>query len=569
MKNIRPTSNRNFLLHFCGLLLATGGLVGCQKSNNQVTAQHKAAAESLVGTLVSSEGDGGVTSPSDADDVPLQIAEFCSDCHKLPQPTSFPRDVWYEEIRKGYEFYARSGRTDLKPPPPEQVVQFYRKRAPEKVVFPEAQGLSDVWAARFTTTKLDWKDGTYLAPAISSVQWLEFEVADPGVQGARGEGQGEEAQKELGNQPAATARRQALFATDMRDGSVSLITPARANSQRSLIGRLSNPARVNVCDYDNDGLSDLVVSDLGSFNPYDHPYGGVALLKQVAGSQFKPELVRNRIGRVADAIVGDFVGDERQEVVFAEFGHREMGGLHLLSAQVSGESNQIVMQDDVLDSRPGVVRVIADDVNGDGLLDFVTLTTQEYESVDVWVNTGSVFNRHPVWSAPDLACGSVSLSLVDIDGDGDNDMVVTCGDTFDNNYASLNHGVYLIENVGELQYESRRLLFLPGAYQVAPCDLDADGDMDIVAVANLPTTIKPLQLRERQSDSVVFLEQVESGQFESHVLRHGPARFSSVTAGDFDDDGRVDLAVGVQLFGTDPAGTPAAGLPRILVMWQD
>lgn len=38
---------------------------------------------------------------------PEAIVQFCGDCHALPRADSFDRDVWYQEIRQGYEFYAR------------------------------------------------------------------------------------------------------------------------------------------------------------------------------------------------------------------------------------------------------------------------------------------------------------------------------------------------------------------------------------------------------------------------------------------------------------------------------
>ena len=51
------------------------------------------------------------------EDVALRIEAFCSDCHGMPRAENYPRDAWHHEVQRGYEFYARSGRNDLDPPP--------------------------------------------------------------------------------------------------------------------------------------------------------------------------------------------------------------------------------------------------------------------------------------------------------------------------------------------------------------------------------------------------------------------------------------------------------------------
>ena len=58
-----------------------------------------------------------------------RIAAFCGDCHGLPTPDRFPRDAWYGKVKRGYEFYAESGRNDLDPPPLELTAAYYRSRA--------------------------------------------------------------------------------------------------------------------------------------------------------------------------------------------------------------------------------------------------------------------------------------------------------------------------------------------------------------------------------------------------------------------------------------------------------
>ena len=70
-------------------------------------------------------------------DMESRIAAFCGDCHAVPAPDRFPRDAWYNKAKRGYEFYAESGRNDLDPPPLERTVAYYRSHASEHVVYPE------------------------------------------------------------------------------------------------------------------------------------------------------------------------------------------------------------------------------------------------------------------------------------------------------------------------------------------------------------------------------------------------------------------------------------------------
>ena len=65
-----------------------------------------------------------------------QIIVFCSGCHALPKPASFPQSAWYDEVKRGFDFYHQSARKDLSPPPVQAVVVYFRTRAPKSLAAP-------------------------------------------------------------------------------------------------------------------------------------------------------------------------------------------------------------------------------------------------------------------------------------------------------------------------------------------------------------------------------------------------------------------------------------------------
>ncbi len=512
---------------FLSIAIVFSGCNGSKKSGDSIRRELAAVGEPAE---VRSDSNGPV---------PIAIHRFCGDCHELPNPASFVREVWYDEIHKGFEFYARSGRTDLEPPPLEDVLKFYRDRSPVQLAFPEPPPVDSEWLARFDREGFDWKDGTYVTPAVSSIRWVEF-------------------------QPEGVRR---LVVTDMRDGSISFVTPIPKKTTRTLIDRVGVPARATPCDLNQDGRTDLVVADLGSFNPYDHALGRAVWLKRHATThEFQSITVAEKLGRVADVSVADFTGDGIPDLAIAEFGHRQTGSIRLFANQTADGSVRFAQN--VIDIRPGAMQVFANDWNSDGAMDFAAVFSQEFECVELYINQGRKFDRHRAATGGDLTFGSIGIELVDLDRDGDQDILYVNGDTFDNNFANRSHGLQWLENIGNLEFRLHRLLDLPGAYRAVPTDIDGDSDLDILVVANLPTTVYPTSLNVQSPASIVLLEQSSNLEFRIHVLERGMPRYPALEAADFNSDGKMDFAVGVQLFETDPPDSPASKLPRLTLWWQ-
>jgi hypothetical protein len=472
------------------------------------------------------------------DDAQSRVVAFCSDCHALPRPESFPRDAWHDGVRMGYEYYVRSGRNDLDPPPIELARAYYRSRAPEKLTFPEPKEAGNELRAAFVTQQFASSTETSLPPAVAHLRWVRLEPDGPKV----------------------------LILCDMRSGEIAAIDLRDRRSPSRLLGRLNNPCHVEPCDLDNDGAVDLVVADLGSFFPYDHDRGRVVWLRRrEQGRSFEQVVLFSGRGRVADARPADFDGDGDVDLIVAEFGHYLTGGVVLLR-NVAARGEQPRFETEQLDSRPGTIHTPVHDFNEDGRPDFLALVSQEHESLDVFLSHPDVgFRLQTLWTAPDLTFGSSGIELVDLDEDGDVDVLSTNGDSFDNSYISPSHGVQWFENLGGLQFADHRLTDMPGAYRALAGDVDLDGDLDVLAVAWLPPQIRPPDAPVQGAASILCLEQTSPGEFIRHTLETDSPYHATAEMADFDDDGDLDLAVGTHVMTSLLVNTPDT--PSRLAVW--
>ena len=473
--------------------------------------------------------------PASADkDLQSRIEAFCSDCHGIPNAGNYPRDTWHEKVRRGYEFYAKSGRNDLDPPAMHLVVAYYRSRAPEQVVFPDSEEAETELLAKFTVEEIAWDESINLSPDVSHLLWTRLKQDEEPV----------------------------LLACDMRRGCITAVDLRERPFDPKLLARLNHPCHIEPCNLDQDNGIDLVVADLGSFNPDDHDRGRVVWLRcQEPVVSYEEVVLASGLGRVADVRPADLDRDGDVDLLVAEFGWEKTGGIVLLS-NVSTDGERPHFESKELDPRPGTIHVPMHDLDGDGRLDFVALVSQHYECVEAFLNQGDgKFNLQTLWAGPGPAFGASGMKLVDLDQDGDMDILYTNGDAFDDMYVRPCHGVGWLENLGDLQFAHCRLTDLLGAYRALVGDIDLDGDLDVIAVAWVPRPVWPLTVVQEQLASIVCLEQTSPGNFVRHTLRTGFPYHAAVELADFDNDGDLDFAVGSNMV------SPTQRLPHSLAIW--
>jgi hypothetical protein len=393
----------------------------------------------------------------------------------------------------------------------QRALQYYEEKAPERLPAPERWPAAD--ASRFKRRSMT-PDLPGVAPTIANVRLVD----------TNGDGVLE------------------VIATDMREGVLLRGNPAQAVPKLEVIASVPHPSRVSLADLEGDGRPGFLVGDLGRLLPGDHLSGAVIWMRPQAGGGYS-QVALEGWPRVADVRAGDFDANGKLDLAVAAFGWRTVGRLAILENRaVDGRQS---LSEHVIDPRPGALDVVPVDLNQDGKLDLVALLSQQFETVVAYINKGTppfAFDPAALYKAPHPNWGSSGMQVVDLDGDGDLDVLVTNGDSFDDDIVKPYHGIQWLENRGGMRFEAHHLGGMPGVHRAVAADLDNDGDLDVVAAALLAGGS---DRDESQLPALVWLEQKRPGVFERHTLSMGAPRHATVDAGDIDGDGDADIVVGV------------------------
>jgi hypothetical protein len=450
-------------------------------------------------------------------ETPTAPVALCGTCHRLPPPDILPRAAWRDELIRMQRIQDGSESQTAAPPPAlrtdyASALAWYEHRAPAALAAPAAWPPTDPSPA-FTHHALT-PPSAPPTPVVSDVALVELD---------------------------GDARLE-LVVCDMRHGMVFLGRPYDQSAGLTLIAQLSNPARAVAVDLDRDGTKDLLVADLGEFLPRDHDKGAVVWLRGLGDGRFAPFAVGG-LPRIADVEAADFDGDGDLDLLVSAFGYRRTGSVQIFENRTTDWSKP-AFTPVTIDARPGAVRALPTDLDGDGRIDVIAVLSQEHEMVVAYHNEGALkFRSEVLYRAPHPNWGSSGMSLADVDGDGDTDVLLANGDTFDDSLLKPYHGLAWLSRLGkgrDVRFVYRSLASLPGPHSIVAADVDGDGDQDIVASALIAGGAGD---EDARLPAVVWLEQTR-GRFARHTLELGFPRHAALAAGDYDRDGDVDLVVG-------------------------
>ena len=462
-----------------------------------------------------------------------EVHRLCTACHAYPTPESMPRSNWRKEIKQGYDFLHDSNLTG-KFPAFESVVQYYERRAPEQFVAikPTVENANAPFSFQ--------PRGTGYVPNVPS---------GPGVTNAN---------------LASLSRRgsQELLLCETRLNAIMILRPYETSPGGVVIPEVASPCHSTVCDLDLDGQNDILVASIGEFFPTDDRVGTVLWLRGKRGGSFDSVPLLKNIGRVSDIQYADFNQDGKIDLIVSVFGWRRTGQILYLENQTLDWTEPRFITH-VVDERNGAIHVPVADLNRDGVPDFLSLVSQHHETIAAYLNRGDgTFHRETVFTAPHPSYGSSGIEMADLDGDNDLDVLYTNGDVMDKPHLlKPYHGIQWLENEGTFPFTHRPIAAMHGVSRAVAADFDGDGDHDIAAVSFLPVSLFPDRDRLHLPSVAIFEQQSKMG-FVMHTLESGTCDHYSCAAGDWDADGRIDLAVTNFISSGSPAVPDAATLWR-------
>ena len=267
----------------------------------------------------------------------------------------------------------------------------------------------------------------------------------------------------------------------------------------------NNPQSVAIGDFNGDGNLDLAVANFSST---------VSILLGTGTGSFGAKTdfaTGNNAGSVA---VGDFNGDGKLDLATANLN----GGVSILLGTGTGSFG--AKTDFAAGSGPSSVAV--GDFNGDGKLD-LAVTNSSSATVSIFLGTGT----GSFGAKTDFATGAVpkSVAIGDFNADGKLDLAVA-------NFSGDSVSVLLGTGTGTFGAKTD---FSTGTFpfSVAVGDFNNDGKLDL-AVANNGNSF---------GNTVSVLPGTGSGSFGARTDLNTGAGPTSVAVGDFNIDGKLDLAV--------------------------
>jgi hypothetical protein len=293
------------------------------------------------------------------------------------------------------------------------------------------------------------------------------------------------------------------------------------------------PRTVTVADFNNDGRPDLAVLNMGLSSASTSPSSLSVLLGNGNGS-FQPAVTTNIVngglgqGNALSIATGDFNGDGKLDVALNTSGDPAGPAVEVLQGNGDGSfrsGGQFFRVGGI------PLSVAAGDFDHNGTLDLVTANSNGTVSVLLGNGDGSFRPRTDLTVGPDAR----TVAVGDFNGDGRLDVAVA---------QQLNHSVSVLLGNGDGTFAPPRafaasgqdVTFSPSSITVG--DVNGDGRSDLVMnlIGGEDSTVAQLGVLLGNGD----------GTFGAPILESpgSTGGDGDVALGDFNNDGRLDVAVG-------------------------
>lgn len=270
------------------------------------------------------------------------------------------------------------------------------------------------------------------------------------------------------------------------------------------------------------------ITDIGILDPSELSTG-----KIIAAYNDAYVALPDTLHRPVNNLVVDLNKNGIDEMVVSEFGHLT-GQLSLLSMNKNGEYSKKVLL-----SQPGTIRSVARDMDKDGMLDIVAITSQGDESITILYQKDNLTFRSDKAIRFSPIYGSSWFEIIDYDGDGDDDIVTVNGDNADKTYIQKPyHGLRIHLNDGANNFTETFFYPINGATRFVADDFDQDGDIDFTVISTFP------DYENNPDYSMIYLENVKATSYEFQAQSFKDANLSRwflLDKGDIDLDGDVDI----------------------------
>lgn len=274
------------------------------------------------------------------------------------------------------------------------------------------------------------------------------------------------------------------------------------------------PVRIDPVDLDQDGDLDLLVACMSFIFPNNDPIGAIIALENLGQEGFRKRLLLDQVARVSDVRAADLNGDGAIDLAVGQFGY-DQGEIRWMKQIAPWQ-----FESQTLLRLSGAINVCIEDFNEDGFPDIAAIVSQQWEEIHLFENDGAGnFASRVLWGSTNEDYASASMIACDLNQDSRPDLLFSNGDGFGptpNPGPRPWHGVQWLENMGQGQFEYRRIGDLPGAYSPRAADLDGDGDLDVVTVSSFNDWSRP------DAESLVWFEHTDSGNFKRHTLANTP-----------------------------------------------